>query len=237
MIVGDKGCIYSSHWNTGGLIRLQGEPRLKDVLHHDATKCFGFRNSNLVAAAGRVKSPPWRNLNMKKAEPTASPYRHNTFGNLLESPELKLTNGVLAGQGKSFDIRIHALTLQAVQAETWMDAIQQQAAQPVDVRQDWEQHRAWWSEFWNRSWIVASDNSLPAEARGQLRGEAQVGPAGRRRRWGAGCTKLQRVPVPDGLPESRPRPDEIQWGSVHPAVAGERQPQRTNATQQADEYG
>ena len=38
MIVGEKGCIYTSHWNTGGLIRLQGEPRLKDVLHHDATK-------------------------------------------------------------------------------------------------------------------------------------------------------------------------------------------------------
>ena len=35
MIVGEKGCIYTSHWNTGGLIRLQGEPRLKDVLHHD----------------------------------------------------------------------------------------------------------------------------------------------------------------------------------------------------------
>ena len=38
MIVGEKGCIYTSHWNTGGLIRLHGEPRLKDVLHHPATK-------------------------------------------------------------------------------------------------------------------------------------------------------------------------------------------------------
>jgi hypothetical protein len=38
MIIGEKGCIYTSHWNTGGLIRLDGEPRLKDVLHHDATK-------------------------------------------------------------------------------------------------------------------------------------------------------------------------------------------------------
>jgi hypothetical protein len=37
MIVGEKGCIYTSHWNTGGLIRLEGEPRLKDVLHHPAT--------------------------------------------------------------------------------------------------------------------------------------------------------------------------------------------------------
>lgn len=38
MVVGEKGCIYTSHWNTGALIRLKGEARLKDVLHHDATK-------------------------------------------------------------------------------------------------------------------------------------------------------------------------------------------------------
>jgi predicted dehydrogenase len=38
MIVGEKGCIYTSHWNTGGLVRLQGEPRLTDVLRHPATK-------------------------------------------------------------------------------------------------------------------------------------------------------------------------------------------------------
>ncbi len=38
LIVGEKGCIYTSHWNTGGLIRLQGEARLTDVLRHEATK-------------------------------------------------------------------------------------------------------------------------------------------------------------------------------------------------------
>lgn len=38
LIVGEKGCIYTSHWNTGGLIRLEGESRLMDVLNHEATK-------------------------------------------------------------------------------------------------------------------------------------------------------------------------------------------------------
>ena len=38
MIVGEMGCIYTDHWNGGGLIRLNGEPRLMDVLHHPATK-------------------------------------------------------------------------------------------------------------------------------------------------------------------------------------------------------
>ena len=38
LIIGEKGCIYTSHWNTDALIRLDGEPRLKDVLLHSATK-------------------------------------------------------------------------------------------------------------------------------------------------------------------------------------------------------
>jgi hypothetical protein len=37
LVTGEKGCIYTSHWNTGGLIRLEGEPRLQDVLKHAAT--------------------------------------------------------------------------------------------------------------------------------------------------------------------------------------------------------
>ena len=38
LLVGEKGCIHTSHWNTDALIRLEGEPRLKDILNHPATK-------------------------------------------------------------------------------------------------------------------------------------------------------------------------------------------------------
>ncbi len=38
VLVGEKGAIYTSHWNTGALIRLTGEDKPKDVLHHEATK-------------------------------------------------------------------------------------------------------------------------------------------------------------------------------------------------------
>jgi predicted dehydrogenase len=38
MIFGEKGLIYTSHWNTNGLIRLEGEPRLMDVTLHAATR-------------------------------------------------------------------------------------------------------------------------------------------------------------------------------------------------------
>ena len=38
LIVGEKGCIHTSHWNTGGKIRLEDEPGLSDVLRHEATE-------------------------------------------------------------------------------------------------------------------------------------------------------------------------------------------------------
>jgi predicted dehydrogenase len=49
MIVGEKGCIYTSHWNTNGLILLKGEPRLIDVTRHSGTK-------NIPETLPRVRS-------------------------------------------------------------------------------------------------------------------------------------------------------------------------------------
>ncbi len=37
-IIGEKGCIFTSHWNTEGMIRLKGEPSLVNVLNHRATR-------------------------------------------------------------------------------------------------------------------------------------------------------------------------------------------------------
>ncbi|MHB8897877.1 MAG: DUF5703 domain-containing protein [Thermoguttaceae bacterium] len=103
------------------------------------------------------------------------PLKFTTFGNLLESPSLRLGGGVLSGEGKSFDLRIHALTLQTPEPEGWVETIERQAAQPIDASRDWEQHRVWWSEFWDRSWIVASDRTVPAELREKLSGEVPGG--------------------------------------------------------------
>ncbi len=99
------------------------------------------------------------------------PYRFNTFGHLLESPALQLRDGVLRGAGKYFDLQIHALAMQTPQADTWIDAIERQAAHPIDTARDWEKHRAWWAAFWARSWIVASDRTAPAGSREKFSGE------------------------------------------------------------------
>jgi len=105
----------------------------------------------------------------------ADPFRFNTFGNLLESSELKLRDGALRGTGKTFDIRIHALAMQTPQPATWMETIEKQAARSVSRPSDWAAHCRWWGEFWDRGWIIASDNSLPAKERERLAGEPTRG--------------------------------------------------------------
>jgi len=102
------------------------------------------------------------------------PYIHNTFGNLLESPDLTLENDVLSGKGKRFDIRIHSLTKQSPESSDWITTIEEQAALPVHAEQDWEKHKKWWADFWDRSWIFISDNQLPSGEKGKLSSEGYV---------------------------------------------------------------
>lgn len=47
MIVGEKGWIHTSHWNTSGLLMLEGEKRMTDITRHPAMK-------DLVASLPRV---------------------------------------------------------------------------------------------------------------------------------------------------------------------------------------
>jgi predicted dehydrogenase len=62
IILGEKGCIYTGHWNNGGLIRLAGEQGLKDVLHHEATKDIpqSLRISIGTAKRWKPATPPRR---------------------------------------------------------------------------------------------------------------------------------------------------------------------------------
>ena len=104
------------------------------------------------------------------------PYRFNTFGNLMEGPKLKALHGVLSGKSgggywDKIDLRIHALTLQAPERDMWVQAIEDLASRPVDIKADWERHCAWWKNFWDRGWIIASDRTVPADQREKLNSE------------------------------------------------------------------
>ncbi|MCP4453857.1 MAG: hypothetical protein GY809_20540, partial [Planctomycetes bacterium] len=99
------------------------------------------------------------------------PFKYNTFGNLLESSELSLEDGRLQGKGRSFDIRIHAHTKQVEDPMTWVKELEGQASVPTNTEKDWQANLTWWSQFWNRSWIIASDNTLADDQRETFSGE------------------------------------------------------------------
>jgi alpha-L-fucosidase 2 len=99
------------------------------------------------------------------------PYRFNMFGHLLESPEMSADRGELKGSGRTFDIRVQALGMKSPKASEWIEAIARQSNRPLDTMKDWAAHCRWWAEFWQRSWIQVTDNSLPPEAREQFLGE------------------------------------------------------------------
>lgn len=92
MIVGEKGCIYSSHWNTGGVIRLEGEPRLKDVLHHPATE-------SIPESVPRVKGHGQEWLDACRGE--GKTFSDFEIGGLLT--EIVLAGVVAIRTGKSLD--------------------------------------------------------------------------------------------------------------------------------------
>ena len=107
--------------------------------------------------------------------PANDPFRFNIFGNLLESKELKLNNGVMTGTGKRFDLRVHALTKQTPKVEEWIALIEKQARVKTNTSADWTSHKQWWGNFWQKSWIHASSNNVPESERFKLNSEATKG--------------------------------------------------------------
>ena len=135
-------------------------------------------NRSFAGAANFYKWEMKRAYGMENPEQILpEPFQFNTFGNLMESPELKVAEGaegVLSGQGHQFDLRIHAQTLKAPEINTWIEGIEQAAEKPVNLKKDWARHCGWWARFWDRGWIIASDRTVPAEAREQFNGEANA---------------------------------------------------------------
>ena len=118
------------------------------------------------------------------------PYRFNTFGNLLESPDADAEGRRAARHGQ--DVRHpHSRADHADAGSRDVDRGHRAAGGPAGgCGEDWEKHCAWWSSFWDRGWIVASDSTLPPEAREKTPRRAFARRRPRRRgRRGAGRRK------------------------------------------------
>jgi len=92
LVIGEKGCIHTSHWNTDGLIRLEGERRLTDITRHEATK-------NIPQSLPRMGDHGKEWIDACRGEgKTFSPFE---IGGLLT--EIGLSGVVAIRAGKSLD--------------------------------------------------------------------------------------------------------------------------------------
>ncbi|MDD5705747.1 MAG: DUF5703 domain-containing protein [Kiritimatiellae bacterium] len=93
--------------------------------------------------------------------PANDPLLYRTFGGRITGTNLirRSANELHSEQpAASHAVAVVVLTEMAPRLETWLDAIKRQASEIQAT--DWEAartaHRAWWHDFWNRSWIRAS---------------------------------------------------------------------------------
>ena len=70
---------------------------------------------------------------------------------------------------KRFLLSIYPLCAQTATADEWLTQLNQSVARcrSTDLEKDRAEHRAWWNDFWNRSWIHVAG---PPEAEVVTRG-------------------------------------------------------------------
>jgi len=91
----------------------------------------------------------------------ADPLLNRTFGGCIAGEGLVRKDAVTlesAEARKRFTVSIHPLCAQTEKVEEWLERLDQSARAHATSRldQDKTAHRAWWNEFWNRSWIRAT---------------------------------------------------------------------------------
>jgi len=105
----------------------------------------------------------------KFAKKKNDPLFHRTFGGLIRSAELEKTATNQIGSVKpleEFSVSIYALTSLTKFQTGWISQITEKAKniELLDRAERFENHKMWWQEFWNRSYIhISTKNSNEKE--------------------------------------------------------------------------
>ena len=89
------------------------------------------------------------------------PLLGRTFGGCLLGEGLVSENATTlrsAGRRKRFSLRVYPLTAMAAEPSEWLARLDQniQTVGAVAAEKAVAEHRAWWADFWNRSWVRIS---------------------------------------------------------------------------------
>ncbi len=90
------------------------------------------------------------------------PLLHRTFGAIIEAENASPANDktLKLSNAKKHYLKVHVLTNQPSSPDEWLEDMEKSIAKTAQVNHDerWRNHKKWWSEFWNRSWIHISEN-------------------------------------------------------------------------------
>jgi len=93
----------------------------------------------------------------------ADPILHRTFGAIITAENGKRLDDkrLLSPSAKSHRFRIYVLTAQPSSPGQWLAEMDEtiRRVESHSFNSRFRAHKAWWKEFWNRSWIRASSNA------------------------------------------------------------------------------
>jgi hypothetical protein len=117
----------------------------------------------------RNASSPWLpSLKLQRIDAIAQteqdPILNGTMGAIMRGNDLIPASDTELRTAKpvtEVSFRIHVLSQIADTPEQWLAALEKQATaiEKIPAAERWQEHRSWWGEFWNRSWIFVNGNS------------------------------------------------------------------------------
>lgn len=97
-------------------------------------------------------------------EKLKDPFLNHTVANLVESDELRLEGDSLVGSGRNFDVFIHSRSDYTSDFDGLISSLKVQAERSRKLS-DFKKHKVWWSSFWDKSYIIASNNDIAESER------------------------------------------------------------------------
>lgn len=96
------------------------------------------------------------------------PILHRTFGGTITGPNVDRINDstIVAPAAKESGLSVHILTQHPSNPEKWLQTMEKSMAdtKKISPKKHYTDHKKWWNDFWDRSWIKATPSDSIARS-------------------------------------------------------------------------
>lgn len=99
-----------------------------------------------------------KSLEIPMSEDIIDVLENRTFGAWITGEQMtnKSKTELSSKAAKQNHIKIHTLVKQVESAESWLTEIENNAIKNTNLKANWKQHKSWWNNFWDKSFIHLS---------------------------------------------------------------------------------